>query len=85
MPQGLHALVNLLYQSSDIFDKRHSENLEQVGIELAPRDYEMETPNPFRKIDIISLVPVYKVINPFLDHDINTQHRDRKDPDQCDL
>lgn len=33
----------------------------QVGLELVPRDYDFETPNPFRKSDIISMVPVYKV------------------------
>ncbi|GMN61594.1 hypothetical protein TIFTF001_030683 [Ficus carica] len=31
-----------------------------VGLELVPRDYEMDTATPFRKSDIISLVPVYK-------------------------
>lgn len=33
----------------------------QVGLELVPRDYDMETPRPFRKSDIISMIPVYKV------------------------
>lgn len=33
----------------------------KVGIELVPRDYDMDSPNPFRKDDIISLVPVCKV------------------------
>ncbi|XP_047337942.1 protein REDUCED CHLOROPLAST COVERAGE 1 [Impatiens glandulifera] len=32
----------------------------KVGIELVPRDYDMDSPNPFRKIDIVSLVPVHK-------------------------
>ncbi|KAJ8750965.1 hypothetical protein K2173_016146 [Erythroxylum novogranatense] len=32
----------------------------KVGIELLPRDYEMEGASPFRKSDIISMVPVYK-------------------------
>uniref|UniRef100_A0A2P2L465 Uncharacterized protein MANES_11G058800 n=1 Tax=Rhizophora mucronata TaxID=61149 RepID=A0A2P2L465_RHIMU len=32
----------------------------KVGLELVPRDYDMECPNPFRKADIISLVPVCK-------------------------
>lgn len=32
----------------------------KVGIELVPRDYDMDSPNPFRKDDIISLVPVCK-------------------------
>eukprot|EP01018_Ginkgo_biloba_P024484 Gb_20706 [translate_table: standard] len=34
----------------------------KVGIELAPRDYDIDSPNPFRKIDIISMVPVYKQV-----------------------
>lgn len=33
----------------------------QVGLELVTRDYDMDTPYPFRKSDIISMVPVYKV------------------------
>ena len=33
----------------------------QVGLELLPRDYDMESPKPFGKYDIISLVPVCKV------------------------
>ncbi|KAK8597975.1 hypothetical protein V6N13_095368 [Hibiscus sabdariffa] len=32
----------------------------KVGLEVVPRDYEMDTPSPFRKSDIISMVPVYK-------------------------
>ncbi|XP_016503673.2 protein REDUCED CHLOROPLAST COVERAGE 1 [Nicotiana tabacum] len=32
----------------------------KVGIELVPRDYEMSSPNPFQKLDIVSLVPVHK-------------------------
>ncbi|KAK6151553.1 hypothetical protein DH2020_014188 [Rehmannia glutinosa] len=32
----------------------------KVGLELAPRDYDMDTPFPFKKSDIISMVPVYK-------------------------
>ncbi|KAF2323189.1 hypothetical protein GH714_033989 [Hevea brasiliensis] len=32
----------------------------EVGLELVPRDYDMECPNPFRKFDIISMVPVCK-------------------------
>ncbi|KAG0475187.1 hypothetical protein HPP92_014873 [Vanilla planifolia] len=32
----------------------------KVGLELAPRDYDMDSPHPFRKSDIISIVPVYK-------------------------
>jgi protein TIF31 len=33
----------------------------QVGIEVAPRDYGLDTPTPFKKMDIISMVPVHKV------------------------
>ncbi|KAF8389259.1 hypothetical protein HHK36_025952 [Tetracentron sinense] len=32
----------------------------KVGLELVPRDYDMDTPSPFSKSDIISMVPVYK-------------------------
>ncbi|CAN8273607.1 unnamed protein product [Cochlearia groenlandica] len=32
----------------------------KVGLELVPKDYEMDTSCPFRKLDIISMVPVYK-------------------------
>ncbi|GAB4838152.1 hypothetical protein Ancab_027681 [Ancistrocladus abbreviatus] len=32
----------------------------KVGLELVPRDYDMETVSPFTKSDIISMVPVYK-------------------------
>uniref|UniRef100_A0A2P2MRM9 Clu domain-containing protein n=1 Tax=Rhizophora mucronata TaxID=61149 RepID=A0A2P2MRM9_RHIMU len=32
----------------------------KVGLELLPRDYGMESAAPFRKSDIISMVPVYK-------------------------
>lgn len=35
--------------------------LHQVGLELVPKDYEMDTSCPFKKLDIISMVPVYKV------------------------
>ncbi|KAF5742102.1 hypothetical protein HS088_TW09G00143 [Tripterygium wilfordii] len=31
-----------------------------VGLELVPRDYDMDHSNPFRRSDIISMVPVYK-------------------------
>ncbi|OVA11326.1 Tetratricopeptide repeat-containing domain [Macleaya cordata] len=34
----------------------------KVGIELAPRDFDMDSPNPFRKVDIVSLVPVHKQV-----------------------
>ncbi|EEF44839.1 eukaryotic translation initiation factor 3 subunit, putative [Ricinus communis] len=32
----------------------------KVGLELIPRDYDMDCPNPFRKSDIIGIVPVCK-------------------------
>ncbi|CAA6670472.1 unnamed protein product [Spirodela intermedia] len=32
----------------------------KVGLELAPRDYDMDSPNPFDKSDIISIIPVCK-------------------------
>ncbi|XP_023531150.1 protein TSS [Cucurbita pepo subsp. pepo] len=32
----------------------------KVGLELVPRDYNMESASPFKKSDIISMVPVYK-------------------------
>ncbi|KAG8367639.1 hypothetical protein BUALT_Bualt16G0093900 [Buddleja alternifolia] len=32
----------------------------KVGLELVPRDYDMDAPFPFKKSDIISMVPVYK-------------------------
>ncbi|KAL2339346.1 hypothetical protein Fmac_007286 [Flemingia macrophylla] len=34
--------------------------LKQVGLELVPRDYDMDTTSPFRKTDIGSMVPIYK-------------------------
>ncbi|WOL02201.1 protein TSS [Canna indica] len=34
----------------------------KVGIELAPRDYDMDSAFPFNKLDIISLVPVHKQV-----------------------
>ncbi|KAK9060659.1 hypothetical protein SSX86_021365 [Deinandra increscens subsp. villosa] len=32
----------------------------KVGLELVPRDYDMDSASPFRKTDIISMVPIYK-------------------------
>lgn len=32
----------------------------KVGIELVPRDFDMDSPYPFQKLDVISLVPVHK-------------------------
>ncbi|KAK9101728.1 hypothetical protein Sjap_018982 [Stephania japonica] len=34
----------------------------KVGLELVPRDYDMDSPCPFRKSDIVSMVPVYKAL-----------------------
>lgn len=33
---------------------------QKVGIELIPKDYDMDTTNPFKRYDIISMVPVCK-------------------------
>lgn len=35
--------------------------LNQVGLELMTRDYDMESSSPFKHSDIISVVPVCKV------------------------
>ncbi|CAN6876478.1 unnamed protein product [Brassica oleracea] len=32
----------------------------KVGIELIPRDFDMESPEPFQKTDVVNLVPVHK-------------------------
>lgn len=32
----------------------------KVGIELVSRDFDMNSPSPFRKMDVVSLVPVHK-------------------------
>ncbi|KAK1561123.1 hypothetical protein Q3G72_034740 [Acer saccharum] len=32
----------------------------KVGIELVSRDFDMDSPSPFRKTDVVSLVPVHK-------------------------
>nr|XP_043625166.1 protein TSS [Erigeron canadensis] len=32
----------------------------KVGLELVPRDYDMDSSSPFKKTDIISMVPIYK-------------------------
>ncbi|KAJ4952898.1 hypothetical protein NE237_029730 [Protea cynaroides] len=34
----------------------------KVGLELVPRDYDMDSTSPFRKSDIISMIPVYKYV-----------------------
>lgn len=36
-------------------------DFKQVGLELVPRDFDMDTSLPFRTTDIISMVPIYKV------------------------
>ncbi|KAK4786518.1 hypothetical protein SAY86_010351 [Trapa natans] len=33
---------------------------QKVGVELIPRDFDMDSSNPFSKTDVVSLVPVYK-------------------------
>ncbi|XP_022883180.1 protein TSS-like [Olea europaea var. sylvestris] len=33
---------------------------QKVGLELVPRDYDMDSPFPFKKSDIISMIPAYK-------------------------
>ncbi|CAI9761029.1 unnamed protein product [Fraxinus pennsylvanica] len=33
---------------------------QNVGLELVPRDYDMDSPFPFKKSDIISMIPAYK-------------------------
>lgn len=47
--------------------ERYSFNIQficaQVGIELIPRDFDMDSPEPFRKTDVVSLVPVHKVMD----------------------
>ncbi|PKA48871.1 Clustered mitochondria protein [Apostasia shenzhenica] len=35
---------------------------QKVGLELVARDYDMDSPSPFEKSDIISLVPVHKQV-----------------------
>ncbi|XP_015955184.1 protein REDUCED CHLOROPLAST COVERAGE 2 [Arachis duranensis] len=32
----------------------------KVGVELVPRDYDMDRASPFRKFDVVSMVPIYK-------------------------
>lgn len=35
--------------------------ISQVGLELVARDYDMNSPNPFDKSDIVNIIPVCKV------------------------
>ncbi|KAJ9557794.1 hypothetical protein OSB04_012408 [Centaurea solstitialis] len=35
----------------------------KVGLELVPRDYDMDSSSPFKKADIISMVPIYKALS----------------------
>ncbi|XP_020582567.1 protein TSS [Phalaenopsis equestris] len=35
----------------------------KVGLELLPKDYDMDSSDPFKKSDIISLIPVYKHVS----------------------
>lgn len=59
--QGLSFLVEI---SVDFYIK--CDLYLQVGLELVPRDYDMESSFPFKKSDIISMVPVYKVKLPVI-------------------
>jgi protein TIF31 len=42
---------------------KHRTNVfvDQVGLELVARDYDMNSPNPFDKSDIVNIVPICKV------------------------
>jgi protein TIF31 len=42
---------------------KHGTNVfvDQVGLELIARDYDMNSPNPFDKSDIVNIVPICKV------------------------
>lgn len=51
----------ILFFSHEAFINWRCYLFSQVGLELFPRDYDMESPKPFGKYDIISLVPVCKV------------------------
>ncbi|KAM7477108.1 hypothetical protein LguiB_024351 [Lonicera macranthoides] len=54
----------------------------KVGLELVPRDYDMDSPSPFKKPDIISMVPVYKAtIYQQKDLDINERELGLDHPD----
>ncbi|KAL5697864.1 hypothetical protein ACHQM5_028972 [Ranunculus cassubicifolius] len=33
---------------------------QKVGVELVPKDYDTDTPNPFKRFDVISMIPVCK-------------------------
>lgn len=50
----------------------------QVGLELVPRDYDMNTASPFRKSDVISMVPVYKVSTLLLTREPQLQEEKEK-------
>lgn len=44
------------------FPEQHTNiSVDQVGLELVARDYDMNSPNPFDKSDIVNIVPVCKV------------------------
>lgn len=57
------SLLSTLHENAYIFFSPALEGVIfcQVGLELVPRDYDMDGTSPFRKSDIISMVPVYKV------------------------
>lgn len=44
------------------FPEQHTNiSVDQVGLELVTRDYDMNSPNPFDKSDIVNIVPICKV------------------------
>ncbi|KAK4379225.1 hypothetical protein RND71_001087 [Anisodus tanguticus] len=53
-----YGVDSLIWRWLELFLKKRYEW--DVGIELVPRDYDMSSPNPFQKVDIVSLVPVHK-------------------------
>lgn len=54
-------LLLLIFVAGTILFMLCSVFVPQVGLELISRDYDMESPYPFRKDDIISMVPMCKV------------------------
>ena len=63
-----HKVIIAFYCSCYDFCSKHDHCsflllFSQVGLEMVSRDYDMENPYPFRKYDIISMVPVCKVGN----------------------
>lgn len=61
-----HKVIIALIALATIFFSKHDHSLyllffSQFGLELVSRDYDLECPYPFRKYDIISMIPVCKV------------------------